>query len=91
MGISNQANYILDYITVPISGYCFFIVVILFQDQLGVNVFPIAQIIGGFIYKPNYYYQILSYFETTFYLDMKKVIMPTVCLLANIIIIYYFI
>ena len=39
MGISNQANYILDYITVPISGIVFFIVVILFQDQLGVNVF----------------------------------------------------
>lgn len=91
MGISNQANYILDYITVPISGIVFFIVVILFQDQLGVNVFPIAQIIGVLFISPIIIIKFYPILETTFIRYEKKVIMPTVCLLAIINIIYYFI
>tara|TARA_B100000787_G_scaffold169998_1_gene163362 strand:+ start:3323 stop:4747 length:1425 start_codon:yes stop_codon:yes gene_type:complete len=91
MGISNQANYILDYITVPISGIVFFIIVFLFQNQLGVNVYPIAQIIGVIFVSPIIIIKFYPILETTFIKYEKNVIIPTFCLLAIINIIYYFV
>lgn len=91
MGISNQANYILDYITVPLSGIVFFIIVFLFQAQIGVNVYPIAQIIGVICVSPIIIVKFYPILETTFIKYEKKVIIPAFCFLAIINIIYYFI
>jgi O-antigen/teichoic acid export membrane protein len=91
MGISNQANYILDYITVPISGIVFLIIIFLFQAQIGVNIYPIAQIIGIIFISPIIIIKFYPILETTFIKYEKNVIIPTFCLLAIINIIYYFV
>lgn len=89
MGISNQANYILDYITVPISGIIFFIVVFFLQGQLGVNVYPIAQIIGIICISPIIITRFYSILETTFLEYEKKVMILVLGVLLLINFIYY--
>ena len=91
MGISNQANYILDYITVPISGIVFLLIIFLFQAQIGVNIYPIAQIIGIIFISPIIIIKFYPILETTFIKYEKNVIIPTFCFLAIINIIYYFV
>lgn len=89
MGVSNQANYILDYITVPIGGAVFFIIIVLFKD-VGINIYPLAQVISIIVISPIIITKFYKVINTNFVSYEKNVFLPVLALLCAINAIVYF-
>lgn len=83
MGVSNQANYILDYITVPIGGAVFFIIILFFKD-FGVNIYPLAQAISIIAISPIIITKFYKVIKTNFVSYEKDVFLPVLVLLCII-------
>ncbi|MEM7487243.1 MAG: hypothetical protein AAF348_18700 [Bacteroidota bacterium] len=89
MGVSNQANYILDYITVPVGGVVFFMIIIFFND-VGVNIYPLAQAISIVAISPIIIAKYYRVIKTNFVSYEKDVFLPVLALLSIINIIMFF-
>lgn len=89
MGVSNQANYILDYITVPIGGAVFFAIIVLFRSA-GINIYPLAQVISIIAISPIIITRFYKVIKTNFIVYEKSVFLPALLLLCIINLIVYF-
>ena len=88
MGVSNQANYILDYITVPVGGVVFFAIIIFFK-HLGINIYPLAQVISIIAISPIIIVKYYKVIKTNFISYERNVFLPALVLLCIINIIVY--
>lgn len=89
MGVSNQANYILDYITVPVGGAVFFAIIFLFNN-VGIHIYPLAQVISILAVSPIIIMRFYKVIKTDFVSYEKNVFLPALFVLCFINAIVYF-
>lgn len=89
MLISNQANHVVEHYNALIGSSVFFIVIYFLYGSLGINVFPVAQILSFiaviFLFIKNVYPSI----QETFYNYEKRLMLPMLGVLILINSIYY--
>ena len=89
LAISNQSNHVIEHINAMIVAVVFFSVVFFFYQDLGINVFPFAQIISMIAVSPFIIRSVYINIHTTFLEYESKVFLPFLGILILINIIYY--
>ena len=89
LAIANQANHVVEHLNAILGSTVFFIVIYLFYDNLGINVFPFAQIMGFFFVLFLFIKNVYPTLNTTFISYEKKVMFPFLSILILINVSYY--
>jgi len=89
LALSNQSNHIIEHICILFVGIVFFIMIYLFNDALGVNVFPFAMLFALLCSIPFVVKQVYPVIGTSFFLFESKCMLPALCALILIDSIYY--
>jgi len=87
--ISNMANHVVDYKLFLIIIVVYFILIFSLYEIIGIEIFPIATILGFIVGAPILIKYVYSTFDTTFIKYEKKVSIPLLALLTLINIAYY--
>ena len=87
--ISNMANHVVDYKLFLIIIVVYFSTIYSLYDIIGIEIFPIAIILGFIVGAPILIKYVYSTFDTTFIRYEKKVSIPLLVVLTLVNIVYY--
>lgn len=86
--VGHMSNYVIDHKHLLVVFNVYFLVIFIFQNSLGLNVFPFALLCGYFLSSPLLIKKIYITMHTTFFIYEKKVMLPMLGLLILINFIY---
>jgi hypothetical protein len=89
--VGHMSNYVIDHQHLVIVSIVYFLVIFIFQNSLGIHVFPFAVLCGYILSSPILIRKMYITIQTTFFTYEKKVMAPMLGLLTIINLIYYWI
>jgi hypothetical protein len=89
LSISNQSNHIVEHINALIVAFVYFVCIMIFLDDFGVNVFPLSLLIAMIFVAPFIIKNTYKCIFTSFWKYEKNVFIPALLILILINLVYY--